>query len=973
MRRPVARVAPVVLALALASTASAATNNIFTVAGASPGGYGGDDGPATAAQLAFPLAAAETADGGFLIADQGNDRVRRVSPAGTITTVAGTGTPGFSGDDGPATGAQLRDPSGLAVTPDGGYLIVDQGNNRVRRVSPGGTITTVAGSGTPGFSGDDGPATAAQLNVPWGVAATPDGGFLIADFLNNRVRRVSPGGTITTVAGTGASGFSGDNGPATAAALSLPSGVAATADGGFLIADRENDRVRRVSPAGTITTVAGTTTAGFAGDGGPATAAQLNLASGVATTTDGGYLIADNGNSRVRRVSPAGTITTVAGTGGVGFTGDGGPATMAQIGGPWAVAATAEGGFLIPDFSNHRVRFVDADLRVPDAGPTGPAGAQGPAGPAGPPGTTNAVGRLRLGAVDGRLRARAGGAVTLRYTTTRAAAVELRVLGDGASSGASGGMPVRAATGCIYARPGCPAATGSCSRHEETTGSVPPRESVSSWRGGAEMSVHRVVARIAPVIAALALAPAAGGATNSIFTVAGDGTGAFGGDGFAAIAAQLNQPRGVAAMADGGFLIADTDNSRVRRVGPDGKITTVAGTGAIGFSGDDGPATAAAVAAPWGVAATADGGFLIADTNNQRVRRVSPTGKITTVAGNGTSGYSGDDGPATAAALSIPLGVSELPDGGFLIAEFSNNRVRRVSPGGTITTAAGTGVAGSAGDDGPATAAQLNQPSAVAATADGGFLVSETSGHRVRRVWPDGMITTVAGTGMGGSSGDGGPASAAMISTPVGVAVTPDGGFLITVNNSNQVRRVSPGGTITTVAGSGVFGFAGDGGPAMAAEFKAPWGVAATAEGGFLVTDRSNHRVRFVDADLRSPGAGPQGPPGSQGPSGAVGPPGETRLVEPLLLATVDARLRARAGRRVTLRYVTTVAAEVELRVLRGRRRVKTVRGHARAGHNRLRLRAPRAAGRYRLVLQARGNDDQQATAGVPLVVAARR
>ena len=253
-----------------AARANAATNNIFTVSGTTEG-LSGDGGPATAAQLSFPSGVAVTADGGFLIADRNNHRVRRVSPAGTITTVAGT-TAGLSGDGGPATAAQLAAPFGVAVTADGGYLIADTFNDRVRRVSPAGTITTVAGT-TAGLSGDGGPATAAQLSDPFGVAATADGGFLIADTFNNRVRRVSPGGTITTVAGTTA-GLSGDGGPATAAQLSDPCGVAATADGGFLIADAVNHRVRRVSPAGTITTVAGTTE-GLSGDGGPATAAQL--------------------------------------------------------------------------------------------------------------------------------------------------------------------------------------------------------------------------------------------------------------------------------------------------------------------------------------------------------------------------------------------------------------------------------------------------------------------------------------------------------------------------------------------------------------------------------------------------------------------------------------------------------------------------------------------------------------------------
>jgi hypothetical protein len=421
-----------VLALGLvwAAPAGAATGSIFTVAGTTDG-FSGDGGLSAAAQLSGPFGVAATPDGGYLVADTGNHRVRRVWPDGTITTVAGSATSGLSGDGGPAAAAQLDAPLGVAATADGGFLIADELNHRVRRVGPDGTITTVAGT-TPGFSGDGGPATAAQLSGPFGTAELADGGFLIADFFNHRVRRVGPDGTITTVAGT-TPGFSGDGGPATAAQLDGPSAVAATADGGFLIADEFNHRVRRVWPDGTITTVAGTTQ-GFAGDGGPAVAAQLTFPTGVTATPDGGFAIADAGNHRVRRVSPRGTITTVAG-GTQGLSGDGGLATAAALNSPHTVAVTAEGGLLVTDRENSRVRFVDIDLRgaaagpVGPAGPTGPAGPSGPSGPAGPGGADGpAVDRLAVALATGRLRARPRQRLKLRYAATTEAAVKVRVL-----------------------------------------------------------------------------------------------------------------------------------------------------------------------------------------------------------------------------------------------------------------------------------------------------------------------------------------------------------------------------------------------------------------------------------------------------------------------------------------------------------------------------------------------------------------
>lgn len=337
--------------------ALAAPGDISTVAGTTPG-FGGDGGPATAAQLNAPTAVALSPDGGLLIADAGNQRIRKVLPDGRIVTVAGTGVRGFLGDGGSATNAQLATPSSVSATGDGGFLIADSGNHAVRKVLPDGTIETVAGTpGALGYTGDNGPATSAKLAYPHGVAETADGGFLIADTSNHCVRRVFANGTIVTVAGTGTGGYSGDGGPATAAQLHDPNGVAVTSDGGFLIADTTNNRIRRVRPDGTIVTAAGAGSAGLAGDGGLATSALIYAPEGVASSPDGGFLIADSGNDRLRRVSPAGVITTFAGTTS-GFSGDDGPAVAARLELPYAVAVTAGGGALVADYDNARIRAV---------------------------------------------------------------------------------------------------------------------------------------------------------------------------------------------------------------------------------------------------------------------------------------------------------------------------------------------------------------------------------------------------------------------------------------------------------------------------------------------------------------------------------------------------------------------------------------------------------------------------------------
>ena len=354
---------------ALAAPAQAAEGDIFTFAGTGAAGFGGDGGPATSAGLQQPISVAWLGDGGALVADFANHRIRRISASGEITTVAGTGTAGYSGDGGPATSAKLNWPLDVEPTADGGFLIADLGNKRIRRVSPAGVITTVAGTGQGGSGGDGGPATLARLS-PTGVAGTADGGFLVADAGAHRVRRVSPDGTITRVAGTGTAGGAGDGGPAFMAELNTPVDVATLPDGGYLITEYEGQRVRRVSPAGVITRVAGNGTAGFSGDGGAATAARLNKPIGVSTTADGGFLIGDTVNHTVRRVAADGTISTVAGTGESGYAGDGAPAVSAQLRSPAAAAETTNGAILIADTEDNRLRLVEG--RPSPDGPTPP-------------------------------------------------------------------------------------------------------------------------------------------------------------------------------------------------------------------------------------------------------------------------------------------------------------------------------------------------------------------------------------------------------------------------------------------------------------------------------------------------------------------------------------------------------------------------------------------------------------------------
>jgi hypothetical protein len=331
---------------------------ITTVAGNGTNGYSGDGGAATDARLYQPHGVVVDGSGSLFIADLANYRVRRVSTNGIITTVAGNGTNLYSGDGGAATNASLWLPSGVAVDGSGNLLIADPGNNRIRKVDANGTITTLAGNGTGGYSGDGGLATNAQLNYPYGVAVDGSGNLFVADWENDSIRKVGTNGIIVTVAGNGTDGYSGDGGLATNASLYRPSDVAVDGPGNLFIADSANYCVRKVSTNGIITTVGGNGSYGYSGDGGAATNARLAGPEGVAVDGSGNLYIADWGNGRIRKVGTNGIITTVAGNGNGGYPGDDGPATSASLSGPSGVALDGTGNLFIADEFNNRIRRI---------------------------------------------------------------------------------------------------------------------------------------------------------------------------------------------------------------------------------------------------------------------------------------------------------------------------------------------------------------------------------------------------------------------------------------------------------------------------------------------------------------------------------------------------------------------------------------------------------------------------------------
>jgi hypothetical protein len=777
-----------------AATAPAGT--ISTVAG-------GVGGPARATRVAIGAGGMAFAGGQLYFAD--GSTVRKVSPlTDRLTTPVGIGVPGALGNRGPAAKASVNT-GDVAADAAGNLVITDTDTIRVVAASTGtfygqpmkeDHIYRIAGNGTPGFSGDGGPATSAELLNPAGISVDTTGNLVFADAGNNRIRVVAvqsgtfygqamTAGDIYTIAGGGTS--LGDGGPATSAELFDPGGITVDPAGNVVLTTccstaTVANRVRVVAvqsgtfygqamTAGDIYTIAGTGTQGFSGDHGPGTAARLHNPVGVAVDGAGNVLIADLGNRRIRvlaghtgtfygQAMTAGDIYTIAGNGQLKEAGDGGPATAASFFGPGAVAVDAAGDVLIGDSWHLRMVAAHAGTFYGQKMTTGDIytiAGEHRSGEYSGDGAQATHAELALASTAGVAVDAAGNLLIADTFNNR-----IRVLA--------------ASTGTFYGR---------------------------------KMTARDIVA--------------------------GTGSPFCSGDGGPATKARLMAPAGVAVDAAGNVLIADQRNQRVRVVAEEtgtfygramtaGDIYTVAGTGKAGFSGDGGPATSAEVDYPVGVAADGAGNLIISDVNNRRVRVVAGStgtfygqamtaGDIYTVAGGG--GSFGDGIPATSAELIAPESISVDSAGNLLIPDYYGEQIR---------------------------------------------IVAEKTGTFYGQAMTAGDIYTVAGTGTRGFSGDRGLATKAELDGPVDVVVDPAGNLLIADQNNQRIRVVAEetgtfygrrmiAGDIYTAAGDGgggaSGGFSGDGGLATKAELSLPSGVAFAA-GNLIICDDLNRRIRMV-------------------------------------------------------------------------------------------------------------------------------
>jgi len=556
-----------------------------------------------------------------------------------INTIAGTGFTSYSGDGNYATLAQLSQPSDVVTDNFGNIFISDSRNHCIRKVDRMGIITTIAGTGIGGYSGDGGSATIAQFNLPYGIAIDRVGNLIVADCDNNRIRKISTSGVISTIAGNGVAGYSGDGSAATLAKLKGPSDIAIDDSNNIYIADRLNHVVRKVNSIGIISTIIGTNVAGFSGDGSLASSARIDGPTSIDIDSSGNIFIADRGNNRIRRVNRAGIINTLAGNGSAGFSGDGGLAILSSLRTAWAIKVDRRGNLFISDTRNNRIRKVD----------------------------------------------------TRGY----------------------------------------------------------------------------------------------------ISTIAGSDTiGGYSGDGGAATSSQLNEPWGVTVDTLGNIVFCDYVNLRVRKINTSNIITTIAGNGIYGATGDGGRAIYATISKPNGIKCDDSGNIYIADTYNHRIRKISSSGIIKTIAGTGIIGYSGDGGLATAANLNHPMNIAIDRFANVYIADANNHCVRKVDTLGIISTIAGTGVAGYSGDDSAATIAKLNAPYGLTIDRFGNIYIADRSNNRVRKINNSGIISTHVGTGAFGFGGDGGPASNALLKNPIDVVLDKKGNLYIADLFNLRVRKV---------------------------------------------------------------------------------------------------------------------------------------------------------------------------------------
>lgn len=662
-----------------------------------------------------------------------------------FSTLAGS-MGGAGNVDGSGSDARFRNPVGVAVDGDGNVYVADSANHVIRRISPAGSVSTLAGSA--GQCGSaDGTAGNARLCTPYGVAVDGAGNVYVAEASSDTIRKITATGQVTTLAGQ--AGYSGSaDGTGSAARFLTPLGVAVDAAGNVYVADAGNDTIRKISPEGVVTTLAGLAGQSGSSDG---TGSEARFWYPTSVTCDGSgtVRVADTYNHTVRMITPGGVVTTLAGyagdPGSRDGTGDG-----ARFDYPRGVAVDGSGNVYVADMGSHTIRKI-----TPSAVVTTLAGRAG-----------------NNGSVDG-----SGG--DARFSSpwgVAASAAGLVFVSD------TENHTVRQVTpaGLVTTLAGRPSHRGSNDDLGSAARFSSPRGVAVDGSGNlyvADVGNH-TIRKIA--------------STGLVSTVAGRAGDCGSADGWAGDA-RFCYPHGVAVDDAGNLYVADKDNHTIRRISPGGVVSTLAGL--AGSSGsDDGTGADARFQYPYGIAVDGAGTVYVADSINSTIRKITPAGVVSTLAG--LAGSNGDeDGPGSEARFSYPFGVAVDGAGNVFVADGNNSTIRKITSAGVVTTLAGShGACGQA--DGAGRDARFCLPHGVAADQEGNVLVADTENHEIRRITPTGTVTTLAGR-PGAAGGADGTGAGALFSSPYGIAVNRAGQLYVADSDNNAIRAGQSAGSVT--------------------------------------------------------------------------------------------------------------------------------------------------------------------------------